>query len=214
MLLRRVIAVLCLSGFAATFAFGADDLDRLSEELRREVQEDARQEALARIYDHPGPVIIVPRDAPPPAEVDMLKVRFGDPALHRAFLAARDSLPAALAATEKRNGWFSPSLALYVAVRVADPDKQIEFVWVDNIRRDGKGYAGTLASHPRYMPGLRLRSPIAFLNPQVADWAVQAEDGRYYGYFITRARLKDIAEPLAGQIRALMVARPVPLIWQ
>lgn len=214
MLLRRVIAVLCMLGAGATLALGAGDLDDLPEDLRRELQEDARQEALSRIYDHPGPVIIVPHDALPPGALDVLRVRSSDPALNRAFAAARAALPAALAATEKRNGWFSPSLALYVAVRVEDPDKQIEFVWVDNIRREGKGYAGTLASHPRHMPDKQIRAPITFLNPQIADWAVQAEDGRYYGYFTTRARLKDIPEPLAGQLRALLVARPVPLIWQ
>lgn len=214
MTFRRVIAAPLMALAMTMPAVGEIPFEELPAEVRAELAEEARREALSRIHDHPGPVIIVPRDAPLPPQIDMLKVRFGDPALHRAFKAARASLPAALAATEKRNGWFSPSLALYVAVRVADPDKQIEFVWVDNIRREGKGYAGTLASHPRHMPGYRLRSRIAFLNPQVADWAVQAEDGRYYGYFTTRARLEDIEEPLAGQLRALLVDRPVPLLWQ
>lgn len=211
MLFRRVIAVLCALGALATLALGQT---MTQDQLRADTLEEARQEALARIYDQPGPVLIIPPDALPPGAIDVLRVRSSDPALNRAFTQARAALPAALAATEKRNGWFSPSLALYVAMKVDDPEKQIEFVWVDNIRRIGRGYAGTLASHPRFMPGKRLRSKVRFLNPQIADWAVQAVDGRYYGYFTTRARLKDIEEPLASQIRALLVERPVPLIWQ
>ncbi|MCR9273705.1 MULTISPECIES: DUF2314 domain-containing protein [Mameliella] len=165
-------------------------------------------------FDTPGPVIEIPEDALPPGELDVLKVRSSDPAMNRAFGLARASLPAALSGTEKKYGFFSPSLALYVAVRVDDPDKRIEFVWVDNIRRKGKGFTGKLASQPRFMPGKRLRAPIDFLNPQIADWAVQARDGRYYGYFTTRARLKRIEEPLASELRALLVDTPVPQLWQ
>ncbi|WP_420325768.1 DUF2314 domain-containing protein [Mameliella sp.] len=165
-------------------------------------------------FDTPGPVIEIPDKALPPGVLDVLKVRSSDPAMNQAFGLARASLPAALSATEKKHGYFSPSLALYVAVRVDDPDKQIEFVWVDNIRRKGKGFTGSLASHPRFMPGKRLRAPIDFLNPQIADWAVQARDGRYYGYFTTRARLDSIAEPLASELRSMLVDTPVPQLWQ
>ncbi len=211
MLLRRVIAVLCALGAPVSFAFAQT---MTQEQMIADTLEEARQEALARIYDHPGPVHIIPEDALPPGVLPTLRVRSSDPALNRAFAAARTALPAALAATEKRNGHFSPSLALYVAVFVNAPGKPVEFVWVDNIRRDGKGYRGRIAGHPRFMPGMRIGSPISFLNPQIADWAVQAEDSRYYGYFTTRARLKDIEEPLAGELRATLVPRPVPVLWQ
>lgn len=194
MLFRRTTALLCaLMGFALA-AHGATE---------GEIP-----------FDTPGPVIEIPDEALPPGALDVLKVRSSDPAMNQAFGLARASLPAALSATEKKHGSFSPSLALYVAVRVDDPDKQIEFVWVDNIRRKGKGFTGSLASHPRFMPGKRLRAPIDFLNPQIADWAVQARDGRYYGYFTTRARLDSIAEPLASELRAMLVDTPVPQLWQ
>ncbi|WP_305971210.1 MULTISPECIES: DUF2314 domain-containing protein [unclassified Mameliella] len=194
MLFRRTTAMLCaLMGFALA-AHGATE---------GEIP-----------FDTPGPVIEIPDEALPPGVLDVLKVRSSDPAMNQAFGLARASLPAALSATEKKHGYFSPSLALYVAVRVDDPDKQIEFVWVDNIRRKGKGFTGSLASHPRFMPGKRLRAPIEFLNPQIADWAVQARDGRYYGYFTTRARLDSIAEPLASELRSMLVDTPVPQLWQ
>lgn len=165
-------------------------------------------------FDTPGPVFEVPEDALPPGALNVLKVRSSDPAMNRAFAAARASLPGALSFTEKRNGRFSPSLALYVAVRVDDPDKKIEFVWVDTIRRKGKGFSGKLASHPGFIPGKRLRSRIEFLNPQIGDWAIQAEDGRFYGYFTTRARLKDLDPDLAETLRALLVENPVPALWR
>ncbi|MBY6162205.1 DUF2314 domain-containing protein [Mameliella alba] len=209
MLIRRITALSCALCAVALMAAGQPLVDPDADTL-----EEARQQALSRIYDHPGPVHIIPEDALPPGILPTLHVRSSDPALNRAFAEARKSLPAALAATEKRNGWFSPSLALYVAVFVNAPDKPIEFVWVDNIRREGKGYRGTLASHPRLMPGKRLRTRIQFLNPQIADWAVQAEDGRYYGYFTTRARLPGIEEPLASELRALLVGSPVPALWR
>ncbi|WP_323771363.1 YegJ family protein [Antarctobacter sp.] len=201
MLIRRVIAVLCALGAVATLA--------VSEPLTEE-----EEELLARIYDTPGPVNIIPPDALPPGLLPTLHVRSSDPAMNRAFTQARASLPAALAATEKRNGWFSPSLALYVAVFVNAPGQPIEFVWVDTIRRDGKGYRGKLAGHARFLKDNRLRTPISFLNPQIADWAVQAEDGRYYGYFTTRARLPDLDDPLASELRALLVGNPVPALWK
>jgi uncharacterized protein YegJ (DUF2314 family) len=195
MLLRRLLAVLCACAtIFVTAASGEED---------RVIP-----------FDLPGPYHEIPKDALPPGELDVLRVRSSNPAINAAFTKARASLPAALAATIKSHGRFSPSLAVYVAVKVDDPGRQIEFVWVDNLRRDGKGFAGTLASHPRYMPGKRLRSPISFLNPQIADWAVQAEDGRYYGYFTTRAMLAHMEDALAHQIRAILVERAVPLLWQ
>lgn len=201
MLARRVIAVLCALGSVATLAVG-------------EPRTEAEEEALARIYDHPGPVYIIPNDALPPGLLPTLHVRSSDPAMNRAFAQARASLPAALAATEKSNGWFSPSLALYIAVFVNAPGTPIEFVWVDSIQRDGKGYRGKLAGSARFLQDNRLRAPISFLNPQIADWAVQAEDGRYYGYFTTRARLPSLDEPLAAKLRGLLVGNPVPALWK
>ncbi|MGP6088066.1 DUF2314 domain-containing protein [Antarctobacter jejuensis] len=211
MLFRRVIAVLCACAALAPIAHAQT---MTQEQMRLDALEEARQEALAQVYDHPGPIHIIPEDALPPGVLPTLRVRSSDPALNRAFSAARATLPAALAGTEKSGGRFSPSLALYVAVFVNAPGKPVEFVWVDNIRRDGKGYRGRIAGHPRFMPGKRLGSWISFLNPEIADWAVQAEDGRYYGYFTTRARLKGIEEPLASALRATLVPRPVPAIWQ
>lgn len=211
MLVRRGIAVLCALGALVTFAFAQT---MTQQEILADTLDEARQEALARVYDHPGPVHIIPKDALPPGVLPTLRVRSSDPALNRAFTAARAALPAALAGTEKRNGRFSPSLALYIAVFVNAPDMPVEFIWVDTIRRDGKGYLGRIAGHPQFMPGKRIGSTIRFLNPQIADWAVQAEDGRYYGYFTTRARLKTIKEPLASRLRAMLVPRPVPVLWQ
>lgn len=193
MLLRRLLAVLCASATV--------------------VVADNRAQETVIPFDLPGPYHEIPEDALPPGALEVLRVRSSNPAINRAFAEARASLPSALSATQKRNGWFSPSLALYVAVKTDHPEKPIEFVWVDNIRRQDKGYAGRLASQPRYVSGKGLRSGIDFLNPQIGDWAVQAEDGRYYGYFTTRALLPDLAEPLASKIRALLVPRAVPALW-
>lgn len=194
MLLRRMLAVLCALATLAVATHGESET--------------------VIPFDTPGPVFEIPEDALPPGELGLLQVRSSNPAVNQAFMDARASLPAALAATIKRNGWFSPSLALYVAIRVEDPAKKVEFVWVDNIRRKGKGFTGNLATHPRYMPGKRLRSRIDFINPQIGDWAVQAEDGRYYGYFTTRALLPDLSEDVAQEISAILVANPVPALWR
>ncbi|WGW02226.1 DUF2314 domain-containing protein [Tropicibacter oceani] len=147
------------------------------------------------------------------AEVRVIKVVTTDYQMAEAFRQARHSLPSALGGTQKKHGYFSPSLALWVAVPVPDQTVKVEMIWVDNIRRKGKGFQGTLAGHPRHMPGKALRSPITFNYSQIADWAVQAVDGRYYGYFSTRVVL-DISEPaIAAQIRATLVERPVPRLW-
>lgn len=151
---------------------------------------------------------------PTQAEMRVIKVITYDHALAEAFRNARATLATALAATEKRHGRFSPSLALRVALPVPDPEVKVELVWVDTIRRDGKGFAGRLASHPQHMPGKRMRSPVTFAHSQIADWAVQAEDGRYYGYFSTRVALKYLDDEAASQVEAILVPRTVPRLWE
>ena len=198
---RRAIAVLCALGAMSTLAYG-------------DPWKETQEEALARIYNHPGPVHIIPRDALPPGMLPTLKVRSSDASMNAAFAEARKSLPAALAATQKDKGWFSPSLALYIAVFVNAPGQPIEFVWVDNIRRKGKGYQGRLAGPSRQLSHGGQDTRIDFLNPQIADWAVQAVDGRYYGYFTTRVRLPGLEDVLAAQLRALLVENPVPALWR
>lgn len=165
-------------------------------------------------FDTEGPVMEIPISDGPVREMEVIRVRSSDADMNRAFAEARASLANALAGTEKTRGRFSPSLALQVAMQVPDADRQVEFVWVDTIRRSGKGFRGKLASWPRHMPGKRLRDEVAFLHPQIADWAVQAVDGRFYGYFTTRVLIHDLEEPLASEIRALLVPRPVPQLWR
>lgn len=148
------------------------------------------------------------------AEMRVIKVVSNDRALSKAFGEARQTLATALAATEKKHGYFSPSLALWVAIPVPDPEVKVEMVWVDNIRRDGTGFRGKLASHPRHMPGKRMRAPVSFAHSQIADWAVQAEDGRYYGYFSTRVMLTHLDPETAAEVQSILVPRTIPRLWE
>ena len=148
------------------------------------------------------------------AEMRVIKVVTYDHALAEAFRGARQTLATAIAATEKRNGRFSPSLALRAALPVSDPDVKVELIWVDTIRRKGKGFTGRLASHPQHMPGKRIGSSVDFAHSQIADWAVQAEDGRYYGYFTTRVMLKYLDAEKAAEVEAILVPRIVPQVWE
>lgn len=165
-------------------------------------------------FDTEGPVEEIPIADGPVREMAVIRVRSSDAAMNRAFAQARATLANALSGTEKSNGRFSPSLALQVAMKTGSSDTPIEFVWVDTIRRSGKGYLGKLASWPRSLPGKRLRDEVVFYHPQISDWAVQAVDGRFYGYFTTRALLPDLEDPLAAKLRAMLVPRPVPRLWQ
>jgi uncharacterized protein YegJ (DUF2314 family) len=144
----------------------------------------------------------------------VLRFRSSDPRLNAAWAEARAVLPNVVAATEGPGGRFSPALALLIAVRVPDPEQPIEFLWVDGLRRDGDFYTGRLASQPRRLPDRHLRDRVTFLYPQIYDWAVQAVDGRYYGYFTTRVLLQDMAEPQRSEIGARLLPRPVPGLWR
>ena len=152
--------------------------------------------------------------APVRAEVPVIKVVTYDHALADAFRSARSTLATALAATEKRHGRFSPSLALRAALHVPDPAVKVELIWIDTIRRKGKGFEGRLAGHPQHMPGKRMGSRVTFTHSQIADWAVQADDGRYYDYFTTRVALKYLDEAAAKEVRAILVPRTVPHLWE
>ncbi len=131
----------------------------------------------------------------------------------QAWAAARATLPDVIGAMEKRNGWFSPSLAFQVALPV-DHDTEVEMLWVDKIRRHGNIFKARLASHPHYMPGTRMGHTVEFFHDQIADWAVQAVDGRYYGYYTTRVLIKTMTPDRAAKYRALLVENPLPPEWR
>ncbi|CUH76477.1 Uncharacterized conserved protein YegJ, DUF2314 family [Tropicibacter naphthalenivorans] len=150
---------------------------------------------------------------PARAEVPVIHVQSSDYAMAKAFGQARATLNDALGAMEKRHGRFSPSFALKVALPVPAPER-IEMIWVDTIRRDGKGFVAQLAGHPAHMPDKRIRDLVRFSHSQIADWAVQAVDGRYYGYYTTRVLLNGAKGPLAEEIRALLVPNPLPPEWR
>ncbi|MDA7425226.1 DUF2314 domain-containing protein [Thalassococcus lentus] len=147
------------------------------------------------------------------AEMRVIKVVTYDHALAEAFAEARGTLNTVIGAMQKRRGWFSPSLSFRVALHVSDDPTDVELVWVDNLRRRGNGFEGRLASHPQKMPGKRMGSKVTFLHPQIADWAVQAEDGRYYGYFTTRVSLKYMSDAEAREVEAILVPKAVPDLW-
>lgn len=172
------------------------------------------QEAPVIPFDEEGPVEEVPVSDHPIRHLPVLRFRSSDPRMNEAYRLARASLPNVVSATEKRHGFFSPSLALLIAVKVPDADRPIEFVWVDTIRREGDHFTARLAAWPRRIPGKRLRDEIVFVYPQIYDWAVQAVDGRFYGYFTTRVLLKDMAEPQRSRIGVTLVPRPVPQLWR
>lgn len=174
----------------------------------------AAQDEAVIPFDEEGPVEEIPVSDHPIRHLPVLRFRHSDPRMNAAFGAARDSLPNVLSATEKTNGWFSPSLALWIAVKVPDGERPIEFVWVDTIRREGDYFTARLAAWPRRIPGKRLRDEIVFVYPQIYDWAVQAVDGRFYGYFTTRVLLKDMEEPMRSRIGVTLVPRPIPQLWQ
>lgn len=115
---------------------------------------------------------------------------------------------------EKRNGWFSPSLALKVALPVADPEVQAEMIWVDRIRRKGVMFEARLAGYPRHMPDKRMGATVSFFHDQIADWAVQAVDGRFYGYYTTRVLIKSMEPDRAAKFRATLVENPLPPGWR
>ncbi len=131
----------------------------------------------------------------------------------QAWAAARATLPDVIGAMEKRNGWFSPSLAFKVALPV-DHETEVEMLWVDKIRRHGNIFKARLASHPLHMPDKRMGHSIEFFHDQIADWAVQAVDGRYYGYYTTRVLLKSMEPERAAKYRALLVENPLPPEWR
>ncbi|WP_299925524.1 DUF2314 domain-containing protein [uncultured Pelagimonas sp.] len=141
------------------------------------------------------------------------RVISSDYQISQAWAAARATLPTAIGALEKRNGWFSPSLAFKVALPV-DHDAQVEMLWVDKIRRQGNVFKARLASHPHHMPGKRMGHSVEFFYDQIADWAVQAVDGRYYGYYTTRVLLKSMEPERAAKYRALLVENPLPPEWR
>ena len=141
------------------------------------------------------------------------KVVSSDWQINQAWAEARATLEYAIGAMEKRNGWFSPSLAFKVALPV-DHAVEVEMVWVDKIRRDGQTFKARLASHPTYMPGQRMGETVEFFHAQIADWAVQAKDGRYYGYYTTRVLIKAMEPARAEKYRALLVENPLPPEWR
>ncbi len=134
--------------------------------------------------------------------------------ISQAWAAARATLPNAIGAMEKRNGWFSPSLAFKVALPVDNPDVQVEMVWVDKIRRHGDVFKARLASHPSHMATKRMGHTVEFFHDQIADWAVQAVDGRYYGYYTTRVLIKSMEPDRAAKYRAMLVENPLPPEWR
>lgn len=115
---------------------------------------------------------------------------------------------------EKRNGWFSPSLAFKVALPVNNPDVQAEMIWVDQIRRKGQIFEARLAGYPHHMPGMRMGDTVEFFLDQIADWAVQAVDGRYYGYYTTRVLIQSMEPQRAAKYRATLVENPIPPQWR
>lgn len=142
------------------------------------------------------------------------KVVSSDWQISQAWAAARATLPTAIGATEKRHGRFSPSLALKVALPVKDPDVQAEMIWVDRIRRNGVLFEARLAGYPRHMPGMRMGDTVDFFYDQIADWAVQAVDGRFYGYYTTRVLIKSMEPERAAKHRATLVDNPLPPGWR
>jgi len=134
--------------------------------------------------------------------------------ISQAWAAARATLPTALGATEKRYGWFSPSLALKVALPVENPDVQAEMIWVDRIRRNGTMFEARLAGYPHHMPAMRMGDTVDFFYDQIADWAVQAVDGRFYGYYTTRVLIKSMDPERAAKYQATLVDNPLPPGWR
>ncbi|MEN9062231.1 DUF2314 domain-containing protein [Ponticoccus litoralis] len=153
------------------------------------------QEAPVIPFDEEGPVEEVPISDHPIRHLPVLRFRSSDPRMNEAYRQARAALPNVVSATEKRHGFFSPSLALLIAVKVPDAERPIEFVWVDTIRRRGDHFTARLAAWPRRIPGKRLRDEIVFVYPQIYDWAVQAVD-------VPLLRLFHHPRPAEGHARA------------
>ncbi len=150
--------------------------------------------------------------APLAAEVPVLRVQSSDYATAKAIGEAQRTLPAAIGAMQKSHGRFSPSLSFKVALPTRGPER-VEMIWVDQIRRFGTGFKARLAGHPRHLPR-RIRDEVHFDYSQIADWAVQAVDGRFYGYYTTRVLRDRASGKLADDIRATLVPRPLPPDWR
>ncbi|KUF12060.1 DUF2314 domain-containing protein [Pseudoponticoccus marisrubri] len=142
------------------------------------------------------------------------KVISSNPDLTEAFSAARKTLPSAIGAMQKSGGRFSPSLAFRVALVVPNTERPVELIWVDSIRRHGSLFKARLAGWPRGWPGEGPGTEVTFAYSQIADWAVQAVDGRFYGYYTTRVELQTAPAATRARYGPLLIDNPLPPDWR
>ncbi|THH38017.1 DUF2314 domain-containing protein [Aliishimia ponticola] len=133
-----------------------------------------------------------------------------DSAMLDAIEEARGTLPKALAAASTGARSFAPSLTLKVTFEV---ESGAEHIWLDTIRRRGKGFSGRLANEPRYIQNARLGTVMRFDEGAIMDWSLLASDGRAFGHYSTRVLLQKLPAAQAAEYRKILTRTPTPPNW-
>jgi uncharacterized protein YegJ (DUF2314 family) len=82
-----------------------------------------------------------------------------------------------------------PGFIVKVGFPITQPVKSVEFMWVNNLKRDGDKVTGKLDQVPSFRPDLKYTQTVSFKESQIVDWAIRYQ-GRQYGHFTTRVLIK------------------------
>ena len=123
---------------------------------------------------------------------DVTMVKQDDPAMNAAIAQAQKTLPTFLAILDKP----APGTDM---IGFKFPLGGWEYIWVDNVKRDGDFLTGTLANVPmqeKYQLGDAVKVPFK----DVSDWAAFV-DGKMQGHYITRIFLKQVTPEEAAAVK-------------
>jgi uncharacterized protein YegJ (DUF2314 family) len=129
-------------------------------------------------------------------EVSM--VQEDDAAMLKAFAKARATLDAFLAQVDSKDAALeSPALKVKVEHR-----GNVEYFWVTQFARSGKGFVGYLANEPRLVSNVRFGQRYKFSREDIYDWTyVDAATGALKGNFTACALLVHETPEAARQFK-------------
>ena len=99
---------------------------------------------------------------------ETVAVPAGDDAMEAAFAKARATLDGFLTLLDKP----PPNTSVYtVKLRIVDPASgEVEFFWVNDLKREDDGFSGRIDNAPRAVTNVREGQRVRFTRAEIYDW--------------------------------------------
>jgi uncharacterized protein YegJ (DUF2314 family) len=130
-----------------------------------------------------------------------------DPDMNRAIAQARETLPSfwRLFSTDRD---VAETASLKMAFPVPGTKDGNEYMWLIDIRRDGRTIKGVLDNQPESIRNLKKGDTVTIDPERISDWSY-VRDGRMYGSYTTRVMLKHLSEQEAEEYLEFLSVRPL-----